>query len=47
MKRELSIRLDTTEIIALERCLADRDAGEALRLLKTIAEKVRYAQATA
>ncbi len=46
MKREVSIRLDTTEIIAVERCLSDKDSKEALRLLKAIAEKVRYAQAT-
>ncbi len=46
MKREVSIRLDTSEIIALERCLADKDSEEALRVLKAIAEKVRYAQAT-
>lgn len=46
VKKDISIRLDTTEMIALERCLADRNAEEAFRLLKALAEKVRYAQAT-
>ncbi len=46
MKRQVSIRLDTSEIIALERCLSDHDSKEALRLLKAIAEKIRHAQAT-
>jgi hypothetical protein len=45
MKSHVSIRLDTTDVIALERCLADRDAQEAFRLLKALAEKIRYAQA--
>lgn len=47
MKKEVSIRFETSEVIALERCLSDRDAEEAFRLLKALAEKVRYAQATA
>ena len=46
MKTDVSIRMDTREIIALERCLADRNAEEAFRLLKALAEKVHYAQAT-
>jgi len=44
---EVTIRLDTEETIALERCLSDRDAEEAFRLLKKLAEKVRHAQFTA
>ncbi len=46
MKANVSIKLGTEEIIALERCLADRDAPEAFRLLKALSEKVRYAQAS-
>ncbi|MBI5439610.1 MAG: hypothetical protein HY900_00190 [Deltaproteobacteria bacterium] len=47
MQKDVSIRIDTTEIIELERCLSDRDPEEAFRVLKAIAEKVRHAQATA
>lgn len=47
MKKEVTIRLDTDEVIALERCLSDRDAAEAFRFLKQLADKVRHAQFTA
>lgn len=46
MKDSVSIRLGTEEIIALERCLADRDAQEAFRVLKILSDKVRYEQAS-
>ena len=46
MKKEVSIRLDTAQQIELERCLVDRNVEEAFRLLRALAEKVRYAQAT-
>ncbi|MBE0618366.1 MAG: hypothetical protein IH608_10640, partial [Proteobacteria bacterium] len=39
-------RLDTAEMITLERCLADPNAEEAFWLLKALAEKVRHAQFT-
>jgi len=44
MKDSVSIRLGTEEIIALERCLTDRDAEEAFRMLKVLSDKIRYAQ---
>ena len=47
MERDLTIRLDTEEIIAIERCVADRDPEEALRLLKALAGRLRHARATA
>jgi hypothetical protein len=47
MKKEVTIRLDTDEVISLERCLSDRDAQEAFRFLKQLADKVRHAQFTA
>jgi hypothetical protein len=47
MKKEATLRLDTDEVSALERCLSDRDAQEAFRLLKQLAGKVRHAQFTA
>lgn len=46
MKKEVTIRLGTAEVITLERCLSDRNAEEAFRLLKQLADKVRHAQAT-
>ncbi len=46
MKKEVTVRLDTEEVIALERCLSDRNSEEAFRLLKQFAEKVRHAQFT-
>lgn len=46
MKEDVPVRLSIQEVIALERCLADQNTEEAFRLLKTLAEKVRYAQAT-
>jgi hypothetical protein len=46
MKKEVPVHLDTEDIIALERCLAARDAEEALRFLKTLADQIHYAQAT-
>ena len=47
MKKEVTVLLGTEEVIALERCLSDRNAEEAFRLLKQLAEKVRHAQFTA
>lgn len=47
MQKEVTIRLDTEEVIALERCLSDRDPEETFRLLKKLGEKVRHAQFTA
>ncbi|GAB4274915.1 MAG: hypothetical protein Kow0092_30440 [Deferrisomatales bacterium] len=47
MERELTVRLDPRDVIALERCVADGDRDEALRICKALAEKVRHAQATA
>ncbi|MDW7711645.1 MAG: hypothetical protein SCH98_14345 [Deferrisomatales bacterium] len=47
MKKEVTVRLDTEEVISLERCLSDRNAEEAFQLLKQLAEKVRHAQFTA
>lgn len=47
MKKKVTIRLGTEEVIALERCLSDRNPEETFRLLKQLAEKVRHAQFTA
>jgi len=46
MKKEVTIRLGTAEVIALERCLVDRAAADAFQLLKKLADKVRHAQFT-
>lgn len=46
-QEETKLNLSVEEVIALERCLADRDAEEAFRILKALAEKIRHAQATA
>lgn len=46
MKKEVTIRLGTDEQIALERCLSDKNAEDAFRLLKQLADKVRHAQFT-
>lgn len=47
MERELTVRFGPEEVIALERCVADGDRDEALRICKALAEKIRHAQATA